>query len=153
MIDGAGRLRTLIGVVLPVALPGVATTAILSFLLAWDEVAVSGQLVVVGWSDDRTKKLRLRRSTDRRQVQGHLSPRRAAPGGPMGWSYRSGAPHVAKDGRLSGYSLSRAASRVLAPSASYENARAGFLTIIVWIWSSVMPRSLSRGTKLTITLS
>ena len=37
MIDGAGRVRTLIGVVLPVALPGVAATAIFSFLLSWDE--------------------------------------------------------------------------------------------------------------------
>ena len=37
MFDGAGRLRTLWSVVLPVALPGVAATAIFSFLLAWDE--------------------------------------------------------------------------------------------------------------------
>ena len=37
MIDGAGRLRTLRSVVMPVALPGVAATAIFSFLLAWDE--------------------------------------------------------------------------------------------------------------------
>jgi multiple sugar transport system permease protein len=37
MIDGAGRVRTLWSVVLPVALPGVAATAIFSFLLAWDE--------------------------------------------------------------------------------------------------------------------
>lgn len=37
MIDGAGRVRTLVSVVLPVALPGVAATAIFSFLLAWDE--------------------------------------------------------------------------------------------------------------------
>jgi len=37
MLDGAGRLRTLRSVVLPVALPGVAATAIFSFLLAWDE--------------------------------------------------------------------------------------------------------------------
>ena len=37
MLDGAGRLRTLRSVVLPVALPCVAATAIFSFLLAWDE--------------------------------------------------------------------------------------------------------------------
>jgi len=37
MIDGAGRVRTLVAVVLPVALPGVAATAIFSFLLSWDE--------------------------------------------------------------------------------------------------------------------
>ncbi len=37
MLDGAGRVRTLRSVVLPVALPGVAATAIFSFLLAWDE--------------------------------------------------------------------------------------------------------------------
>lgn len=37
MLDGAGRVRTLRSVVLPLALPGVAATAVFSFLLAWDE--------------------------------------------------------------------------------------------------------------------
>ncbi|MEJ2218498.1 MAG: carbohydrate ABC transporter permease [Gemmatimonadota bacterium] len=36
-IDGAGRLRTLGEVVLPLALPGLATTAILTFLYCWNE--------------------------------------------------------------------------------------------------------------------
>lgn len=36
-IDGAGRLRTLWSVVLPLALPGVATTAILTFVYCWNE--------------------------------------------------------------------------------------------------------------------
>jgi ABC-type glycerol-3-phosphate transport system permease component len=36
-VDGASRLRTLREVVLPLALPGVATAAILTFLYAWNE--------------------------------------------------------------------------------------------------------------------
>jgi ABC-type glycerol-3-phosphate transport system permease component len=36
-IDGAGRLRTLWDVVLPLAWPGLATTAILTFLYCWNE--------------------------------------------------------------------------------------------------------------------
>lgn len=36
-IDGAGRLRTMWSIVLPLSLPGLAATAIYSFLLAWDE--------------------------------------------------------------------------------------------------------------------
>lgn len=37
LVDGAGRLRTFWEVVLPLALPGVATTAILTFLFSWNE--------------------------------------------------------------------------------------------------------------------
>jgi ABC-type glycerol-3-phosphate transport system permease component len=37
LIDGAGRLRTLREVVLPLAQPGLATTAILTFLYSWNE--------------------------------------------------------------------------------------------------------------------
>jgi ABC-type glycerol-3-phosphate transport system permease component len=37
LVDGAGRLRTLREVVLPLALPGVAATAILTFLYCWNE--------------------------------------------------------------------------------------------------------------------
>jgi multiple sugar transport system permease protein len=37
MLDGAGRVRTLWSVVLPLAKPGIAATAIFSFLLSWDE--------------------------------------------------------------------------------------------------------------------
>ena len=36
-VDGAGRLRTLREVVLPLAMPGLATTAILTFLYSWNE--------------------------------------------------------------------------------------------------------------------
>ncbi len=36
-MDGAGRLRTLWAVVLPLAAPGLATTAILTFLYSWNE--------------------------------------------------------------------------------------------------------------------
>ena len=37
-VDGAGRLATLWHVVLPLALPGVATTAILTFVYCWNEL-------------------------------------------------------------------------------------------------------------------
>jgi ABC-type glycerol-3-phosphate transport system permease component len=37
LIDGAGRLRTMWEIVLPLAWPGVATTAILAFLYSWNE--------------------------------------------------------------------------------------------------------------------
>jgi ABC-type glycerol-3-phosphate transport system permease component len=36
-VDGAGRLRTLREIVLPLAWPGLATTAILTFLYCWNE--------------------------------------------------------------------------------------------------------------------
>jgi len=37
LIDGAGRLQTLREIVLPLAWPGLATTAILTFLYSWNE--------------------------------------------------------------------------------------------------------------------
>lgn len=37
LIDGAGRVRTLWEIVLPLAWPGLATTAILTFLYCWNE--------------------------------------------------------------------------------------------------------------------
>jgi len=37
LIDGAGRLRTLWEIILPLAGPGLATTAILTFLYCWNE--------------------------------------------------------------------------------------------------------------------
>jgi ABC-type glycerol-3-phosphate transport system permease component len=37
LVDGAGRLRTLWEIVLPLAWPGLATTAILTFLYSWNE--------------------------------------------------------------------------------------------------------------------
>jgi ABC-type glycerol-3-phosphate transport system permease component len=36
-MDGAGRLRTLVEIILPLAWPGLATTAILTFLYSWNE--------------------------------------------------------------------------------------------------------------------
>lgn len=36
-VDGASRLRTLWEIILPLALPGIATTAILTFLYCWNE--------------------------------------------------------------------------------------------------------------------
>jgi ABC-type glycerol-3-phosphate transport system permease component len=37
MVDGAGRLRALWEIILPLALPGLATTAILTFVYSWNE--------------------------------------------------------------------------------------------------------------------
>jgi ABC-type glycerol-3-phosphate transport system permease component len=37
MLDGASRLRMLRDIVLPVSLPGIASTAILTFLYCWNE--------------------------------------------------------------------------------------------------------------------
>lgn len=37
VMDGAGRLRTLWAIVLPLSWPGIATTAILTFLYSWNE--------------------------------------------------------------------------------------------------------------------
>jgi multiple sugar transport system permease protein len=37
MIDGAGRLRAFVDVVLPQALPGIVSTALFSFILSWNE--------------------------------------------------------------------------------------------------------------------
>jgi ABC-type glycerol-3-phosphate transport system permease component len=37
LVDGAGRWRTLTAVILPLAAPGLATTAILTFLYCWNE--------------------------------------------------------------------------------------------------------------------
>ena len=39
LVDGATRLRTLRSVIIPVAIPGVFTAAILSFILAWNDFA------------------------------------------------------------------------------------------------------------------
>jgi ABC-type glycerol-3-phosphate transport system permease component len=36
-VDGAGRLRAFWEVIVPVALPGIATTAILTFVYSWNE--------------------------------------------------------------------------------------------------------------------
>jgi ABC-type glycerol-3-phosphate transport system permease component len=39
LVDGATRLKTLRSVIIPVAIPGVFTAAILSFILAWNDFA------------------------------------------------------------------------------------------------------------------
>jgi multiple sugar transport system permease protein len=51
MVDGAGRLGVLIRIVLPLALPGLAATAIFAFLLGWNELLFS---VVLAGRDTRT---------------------------------------------------------------------------------------------------
>ena len=37
MVDGAGRLRAFWEVIVPLAVPGIATTAILTFVYSWNE--------------------------------------------------------------------------------------------------------------------
>ena len=37
MVDGAGRMRAFWEVIVPLALPGIATTAILTFVYSWNE--------------------------------------------------------------------------------------------------------------------
>jgi ABC-type glycerol-3-phosphate transport system permease component len=41
MVDGSTRLRTLLKVIVPVAMPGVFTAAILSFILAWNDFTLA----------------------------------------------------------------------------------------------------------------
>ncbi len=40
-IDGCGRLRTLVGIVLPLSLPGIVTAAVFAFIAAWNEYIVA----------------------------------------------------------------------------------------------------------------
>ena len=40
-VDGCGRLRTLVGIVLPLSLPGIVTAAIFAFIAAWNEYIVA----------------------------------------------------------------------------------------------------------------
>ena len=40
-VDGCGRLRTLIGIVLPLSLPGIVTAAVFAFIAAWNEYIVA----------------------------------------------------------------------------------------------------------------
>ena len=51
MIDGAGRLRTLWAVILPIAIPGVVTICVFSFILSWNDYLFALVLIV-----DETKK-------------------------------------------------------------------------------------------------
>jgi multiple sugar transport system permease protein len=63
MVDGGGRLRVFVQIVLPLAAPGVAATAIFAFLLAWNELLFS---LVLSGRDTRTlAQLPLTFSTDR----------------------------------------------------------------------------------------
>jgi len=52
-IDGAGPLRTMLQIVLPLMLPGVATVAVYSFVYSWTEYVFASQFVV----DDALKTL------------------------------------------------------------------------------------------------
>lgn len=40
-IDGAGRMRTMVQVILPLVLPGLVAVAIYTFLTAWDDYLMS----------------------------------------------------------------------------------------------------------------
>lgn len=40
-VDGCGRLRTLVGIVLPLSLPGIVTAAVFAFIAAWNEYIVA----------------------------------------------------------------------------------------------------------------
>jgi multiple sugar transport system permease protein len=40
-VDGCGRVRSLVGIVLPLSLPGIATAAIFAFIAAWNEYIVA----------------------------------------------------------------------------------------------------------------
>jgi len=51
MIDGAGRLRTLWAVILPIAIPGVVAISVFSFILSWNDYLFALVLIV-----DETKK-------------------------------------------------------------------------------------------------
>ncbi|MBV9784133.1 MAG: carbohydrate ABC transporter permease [Acidisphaera sp.] len=52
MIDGAGRIRAFIEVVLPQALPGIISTALFSFVLSWNEYLYA--LVFINVDDRKT---------------------------------------------------------------------------------------------------
>jgi ABC-type glycerol-3-phosphate transport system permease component len=53
MVDGAGRLRAVIYVVLPLALPGIIATSIFTFILAWNDYIFTRILI----SSDELKTL------------------------------------------------------------------------------------------------
>lgn len=52
MIDGAGRMRAMVSVILPLALPGVLSAAIFSFTLSWNEFLYA--LIFMGTGDMKT---------------------------------------------------------------------------------------------------
>jgi ABC-type glycerol-3-phosphate transport system permease component len=53
MVDGAGRLRAVLYVVLPLALPGIIATSIFTFILAWNDYIFTRILI----SSDQLKTL------------------------------------------------------------------------------------------------
>jgi ABC-type glycerol-3-phosphate transport system permease component len=52
LVDGAGRFRVLVDVIAPLSLPGIATTAIHTFLYAWNEFLIA--LTFTGGPDHQT---------------------------------------------------------------------------------------------------
>ena len=63
MVDGGDRLRVFVQIVLPLAAPGLAATAIFAFILAWNELLFS---LVLSGRDTRTlAQLPLTFTTDR----------------------------------------------------------------------------------------
>ncbi len=46
MVDGAGPLRTMLQIVLPLLAPGIATIAVYSFVYSWTEFVFASQLIV-----------------------------------------------------------------------------------------------------------
>lgn len=52
-VDGVGRLRTLVGIILPLTAPGVAVAAMYSFIVAWTEYMFASAFIL----DDSIKTL------------------------------------------------------------------------------------------------
>jgi multiple sugar transport system permease protein len=50
-MDGAGPVRTMLQIVLPLVAPGIATVAVYSFIFSWTEFVFASQLLI---SDDLT---------------------------------------------------------------------------------------------------
>jgi multiple sugar transport system permease protein len=46
MVDGAGPLRTMVQIVLPLLTPGVATIAVYAFVFSWTEFVFASQLII-----------------------------------------------------------------------------------------------------------
>jgi len=45
LIDGAGRLRTLVLIIIPIALPGIMATGIFTFITSWNEFTLASILI------------------------------------------------------------------------------------------------------------
>ena len=59
-IDGAGRMRTMVQVILPLVLPGLVAVAIYTFLTAWDDYLMS--LTIIRIDEKRTLAVGLAQS-------------------------------------------------------------------------------------------